>query len=181
MSSRCAHCEKRFITGDRKSKYNNLEYHQDCFQCSTCHQPIKQSFYNLGNNKYRCSECQKKSQVTVNCIQCSQPINDSSYIEYKGQPAHADCFVCYSCSQPFDNMVYVEHNNQPYCVSCHMDQFAQTCAVCKRPFPPGISTRKYEDQYFHIECFRCFKCGKIILSKSYTINNDQQRLCDMCS
>ncbi|CAF1104076.1 unnamed protein product [Rotaria magnacalcarata] len=181
MSSRCAFCDKRFANGDRKSKYNDLEYHQRCFQCSTCHEPIAQSFYDLGNNEYRCSNCQTKSNDTVICIRCSQPITDESYIEYKDEPIHADCFTCYSCSEPLGSMLYVEHENQPYCISCHMRQFAQSCAVCGRAFPPGISTRRYENQYFHIECFRCFNCGKFILSKNYTVNSEQQRLCDQCN
>ncbi|CAF1433490.1 unnamed protein product [Adineta steineri] len=181
MSSKCAFCEQPFVNGDRKSKYNNLEYHQDCFRCSTCRQPIKQAFYNLDNDEYRCSDCQKKLETIIKCIRCSQPINDGSYIEYKNDPVHANCFTCFRCSQPLGNMLYVEHDNQPYCVPCHMDQFAQSCAVCGRPFPPGTSTRKCENQYFHIECFRCFQCGKVLLTKNYLINSDQQRLCDMCS
>ncbi len=181
MSSRCVRCDKAFVNGDKKSKYKDLEYHQDCFRCSTCDQPIKDSFFNLGNNEYRCSDCQKNFEKIIHCIRCSKIIDDGSYIEYKGEPVHADCFRCHSCSQPLGNMLYVEHDNQPYCVPCHMDKFAQSCAVCGRPFPPGTSTRKCENQYFHIECFRCFKCGKVILTRNYLINADQQRLCDMCS
>lgn len=181
MSSKCFYCERAFVNGDRKSKYNNLEYHQECFRCSTCRQPIKQSFYNLGNNEYRCSDCQKQLEVVIKCVRCSQEIEDGSYIEYKGEPVHANCFTCYSCEQLLGKMLYVEHDDQPYCVPCHMEQFAQACAVCQRSFPPGTSTRKFGDQYFHIECFRCFHCGKIILTKNYVINGDQQRVCDMCS
>ena len=181
MSSKCALCERPFVTGDRKSKYNDLEYHQNCFRCSTCHQPIQQSFVNLGNNEYRCSNCQKQLQIAVKCIQCSKSIDDTSYIEYKGEPVHAECFICHSCSQPLGNVVYVEHNSHPYCIECHMNRFAHSCAVCRRSFPPGISTRKCKDKYFHIECFRCFICGKIILTRSYSINEDQQHLCQTCS
>jgi hypothetical protein len=181
MSSKCFQCEQPFVNGDKKSKCNNLEYHQDCFRCATCRRAITQSFYNLGNNEYRCSDCQNRSKLIIKCIQCSQPIDDGSYIEYKGESVHPDCFTCHSCSQPLGSMLYVEHDNQPYCVPCHMDQFAQSCAVCGRPFPPGISTRRCENQYFHIECFRCFKCGKVILTKNYLINEDRQRLCGICS
>lgn len=181
MSSKCANCDRPFVKGDKKSKYNNLEYHQDCFRCSTCYQPITKSFYNLDNNEYRCSDCQKKLETIIKCNRCSKRITDGSYIEYKGEPIHANCFTCHSCSQPLGNMLYVEHNNQPYCVPCHMNQFAQACAVCGRPFPPGTSTRKCENQYYHIECFRCFKCGNVILTRNYLINEDQQRLCEKCS
>lgn len=181
MTSRCAQCDKAFVNGDRKSTYRDLEYHHDCFRCSTCRQPITNSFYNLGINEYRCSDCQKKFEQMIQCIRCSKPIEDGSYIEYKGAPVQAECFTCYSCSQSLGNVLYVEHNNQPYCVPCHMEQFAQSCAVCKRPFPPGISTRKCDNQYFHIECFRCFHCGKVILTRNYRVNRDQQRLCNLCS
>jgi DNA-directed RNA polymerase subunit RPC12/RpoP len=134
----------------------------------------------LGNNEYRCSDCQKKLEDIIECSRCSKPIDDESYIEYKGESVHAECFTCYSCSEPLGNMLYVEHDNQPYCVPCHMDQFAQSCAICGRSFPPGTSTRKYGQQYFHIECFRCFQCGKIILTKNYIIDEDHNRLCDTC-
>lgn len=180
MSSKCASCERRFVKGDRKTKYNGLEYHQDCFICSSCHQPIKKSFYNMGNNEFRCSDCQNQLQSMVICRQCSKPIEDESYIEHKNQPMHSECFLCCLCSQPLENMLFVEHDNQPYCVKCHMDKFAQTCAICERAFPPGTSMRKHDNQYFHIECFRCFHCGNVILTKNYVVNSEQQRLCNMC-
>lgn len=181
MSSKCALCERRFVNGDTKSKYNGLEYHQDCFRCSTCHEPITKSFYNLGNNEYRCSGCQKSLDVIIKCSRCLKSIDDGSYIEYKDEPIHADCFKCESCFEPLGNKLYIDHNNQPYCVPCHMEQFAQSCAICGRAFPPGISTRKCDNQYFHIECFRCFRCGKIILTRNYTVNEEKQRLCEQCS
>lgn len=180
MSSKCVQCDKSFIKGDKKSKYKDLEYHQDCFRCSTCDQPILQAFYNLGSNQFRCADCQKKSEVVIKCMRCSSPIDDGSFIEYKSQPIHATCFTCHSCSQPLGSTLYVEHEGEPYCVNCHMEQYAQSCAVCARPFPPGTSTRKYDKQYFHIGCFRCFKCGTVILTKNYLINRDQQRICQMC-
>ena len=177
----CDHCGKAFVKGDKKSKYKNLEFHQECFRCSTCNQPIKQSFYNLGNNEYRCSDCQKKLEVKIECALCSQIIEDGSYIQYKNQPVHAQCFQCKMCFEPLGNMLYVEHDDQPYCVSCHMEHFAQSCAICARPFAPGTSTRKCENQYYHIECFRCFHCGKVILTKNYLVNRDQQRICNSCA
>lgn len=180
MSSKCAQCQKSFVNGDRKSKYKDFEYHQDCFRCTTCNQPIQQTFYNLGNDQYRCSNCQKKFEIVIQCVQCSKTIHDESYIEYKGKPIHAECFRCASCSQPLGKLHYVEHGNQPYCVPCHMEQYAQSCGVCGRSFPPGVSTRKCGDQLFHVECFRCFRCGKIILTKNYLVNRDQQRICRNC-
>lgn len=181
MSRQCAYCEKRFVAGEKKSKYKDLEFHQECFRCSKCDQPIKQTFYNLGNNQFRCSDCQKKHQAVIQCAQCSKPIEDGSYIEYKKKPLHTECFQCRSCSELLSKALYVEHNDEPYCVPCHMEHFAQSCAVCGRPFAPGTSTRRCENQHFHIECFRCFHCGKVILSKNYHINLDQQRICDSCA
>jgi hypothetical protein len=180
MSSKCFQCEKPFVNGDKKSKYENYEYHEDCFRCKNCLQPIKQSFYNLGNGTFRCMACQKRLEIPIQCVRCRQTIDDGSYIEYKGEPVHASCFTCHSCKNPLGNMLYVENDDQPYCVPCHMDQFAQSCAVCGRQFAPGTSTRRFENRFFHIECFRCFKCGKIILNKNYVINQEQQRICARC-
>lgn len=181
MSSQCFFCERPFVKGDHKSKYNHREYHQECFRCSTCQKPIRQAFYHLGNDEYRCADCQRRSEVNIKCARCSQSIEDGSYIEYQGKPIHANCFKCHSCARALGNALYVEHEDEPYCVPCHMDQFAQMCAVCGRSFPPGTSTRKSGEQYFHIECFRCFQCGKIILTQNYAISPDGQRLCARCA
>ena len=181
MTSQCGRCEKAFKNGDKKSKYKDIEYHQDCFRCSSCDLPIRQAFYNLGNDLYRCTDCQQKLDKAVDCSRCSKAIYDEAYIEYRNQSLHAACFRCHLCDQKLGEMLYVEHENQPYCFPCHMKEFAQICAVCGRPFPPGTSTRKYEDQYYHIECFRCFRCGQVILSKNYLVNDEQQRLCHLCA
>jgi hypothetical protein len=181
MTNKCAQCNKLFVNGDQKSKYKDLEYHQACFKCSTCEKPIQFAFFNLGDGTYRCSDCQQELEVIITCAQCSKPIDDGSYIQYKDRSMHPDCFQCETCSQSLANMLYVEHDNKPHCVTCHMENYAQSCAICNRPFAPGTSTRKCQDSYFHIECFRCFNCGKVILTKNYLINRNQQRLCEICA
>lgn len=181
MTSKCGHCEQPFKNGDKKSKYKDVEYHHECFRCSACDQPIRQAFYNLGTGHYRCVDCQKKLEKVVDCDSCSKPIYDDSYIEYKGQSLHPACFRCHSCGETLGETSYMEHDNQPYCIPCHMNEFAQMCAVCGRSLDPGLSTRKYEDQYFHPECFRCFRCGRVILTKNFSVNQEKQRLCNLCA
>ncbi|CAF0721545.1 unnamed protein product [Didymodactylos carnosus] len=175
--SRCANCSKLFVNGDTKSRYNNIEYHQHCFVCNTCNQPIKHSFYTLSDNEYRCSDCQQRLIPTITCSVCNELI-DGSYVQYKDKNLHGSCFCCEGCQQSLANISYVENNEKPYCVDCHMEQFAKLCAICQRPFAPGAQSRKFQNKSYHIECFYC---GKIIFGQNYETDEEQQRICQTCA
>ncbi|CAF0817316.1 unnamed protein product [Didymodactylos carnosus] len=177
--NRCAKCSKSFVNGDTKSKYNNLEYHQRCFVCNTCDQIIKHSFYALSDNEYRCNDCQQRLAEIITCSACNEQI-DGSYVQYRNKTLHATCFCCEACQEQLSNVLYVENNEKPYCVSCHIERFAKLCAICQRPFASGTQSRIFNDRSYHIGCFRCFRCGKIIFGHDYKINSEQQRICQAC-
>ncbi|XP_028975014.1 four and a half LIM domains protein 1a isoform X2 [Esox lucius] len=71
--NRCQGCYKVVMPGTQNVEYKNKVWHEECFTCFECKQPIRsQSFLNKGDDIY-CGPCHDK-KFAKKCFHCKQPI-----------------------------------------------------------------------------------------------------------
>nr|XP_015207082.1 PREDICTED: four and a half LIM domains protein 1 isoform X3 [Lepisosteus oculatus] len=70
-SPRCHGCYKHVLPGSQNVEYKHNVWHEDCFTCFQCKQPIRsQSFLTKGDDIY-CSPCHEK-KFAKHCVHCKQ-------------------------------------------------------------------------------------------------------------
>uniref|UniRef100_A0A8D0ULR3 Four and a half LIM domains 2 n=1 Tax=Sus scrofa TaxID=9823 RepID=A0A8D0ULR3_PIG len=94
-SSRCQECRKAIMPGTRKMEYKGSSWHETCFTCHRCQQPIGTKSFIPKDGQNFCVPCYEK-QHALQCIQCKKPIT-SGGVTYREQPWHRECFVCTAC------------------------------------------------------------------------------------
>uniref|UniRef100_A0A3Q3J4J1 Four and a half LIM domains protein 1 n=1 Tax=Monopterus albus TaxID=43700 RepID=A0A3Q3J4J1_MONAL len=142
--NRCQGCYKVIMPGSKNVEYKNKMWHEECFKCFDCNQPIHtQSFMTKGDNFY-CAACHDK-KFAKKCFHCKQPIT-SGGVSYQDHPWHSECFVCNTCRKPLAGARFTSHENNIYCVDCFKTDVAKKCHGCNNPIT-GQSSRK--------QCFVC--------------------------
>jgi len=94
-------------------------YHQSCFKCTECGALLPPQFYSLKGNPI-CKNCSDKNlepDDSIQCTKCSKKIT-GSYVNYKEQSFHNECFLCGKCSStlPLDNFYVIK--GKPHCQNC---------------------------------------------------------------
>uniref|UniRef100_A0A3P8X057 Four and a half LIM domains protein 1 n=1 Tax=Cynoglossus semilaevis TaxID=244447 RepID=A0A3P8X057_CYNSE len=171
--NRCQGCYKVVMPGTKSVEYKNKVWHEDCFTCFDCKQPIgTKSFLTKGEDVY-CSGCHDK-KFAKKCFHCKQPIT-SGGISYQEQPWHSDCFVCRTCRKPLAEARFTSHENNVYCVDCYKTDVAKKCHGCKNPitgFGHGTNVVNYEGYAWHEYCFTCKRCSLSLANKRFVISGD---------
>lgn len=97
---RCAKCcdrlEMHFVV------YNHQKYHDRCFACATCRQPITDKQHGLNKEKKPiCLSCHENSKYENSkfCYQCSMKIMEGPFVTAHDKHYHPNCFTCVICSQ----------------------------------------------------------------------------------
>lgn len=149
------------VLGSQNVEYKSKVWHEECFTCFDCKQPIRsQSFLTKGEDIY-CAPCHDK-KFAKKCFHCkqvrvtrgvcahtrfqlgvpalgsraflcpSQPIS-SGGISYQDQPWHSECFVCHTCRKTLAGARFTSHEDHVYCVDCFKTDVAKKCNGCKNP------------------------------------------------
>ncbi|XP_065071015.1 four and a half LIM domains protein 3-like, partial [Rhopilema esculentum] len=102
----CAGCTREFMPEEKKIgvKENNEYYHELCFLCSKCNNPIgTQQFVRTGPGTQTCNSCyQSRLQ---DCIKCAMAIK-GNVVKFEGMPYHPECFICEQCRVPLSGMLF---------------------------------------------------------------------------
>ncbi|XP_023700153.2 four and a half LIM domains protein 1b [Paramormyrops kingsleyae] len=172
-SPRCHGCYKPIPPGSQNVEYKNNVWHEDCFTCYQCKQPIhSQSFLTKGENIY-CSPCHEK-KFAKHCVHCKQAIT-SGGVTYQDQPWHSKCFVCHSCRKPLAGSSFTSQDERVYCVECYKSCVAKKCGGCQNPitgFGKGTNVVNYEGSSWHDYCFNCKKCSLSLANKRFVAKGD---------
>uniref|UniRef100_A0A3P9MPU0 Four and a half LIM domains 1 n=1 Tax=Oryzias latipes TaxID=8090 RepID=A0A3P9MPU0_ORYLA len=162
-----------FLSGSQNVEYKNKLWHEECFTCFECKQPIRtQSFLAKGDDIF-CVPCHDK-KFAKKCFHCKQAIT-SGGISYQDQPWHSECFVCQTCRKPLAGSRFTSHENHVYCVDCYKTDVAKKCHGCKNPitgFGHGTNVVNYEQYSWHEYCFNCKKCSLSLANKRFVFNQD---------
>uniref|UniRef100_A0A4W5QNT3 Four and a half LIM domains 5 n=1 Tax=Hucho hucho TaxID=62062 RepID=A0A4W5QNT3_9TELE len=70
-SSKCSTCKKTIMPGSRKMEYKGNSWHETCFLCHRCQQPIGTKSFIPKDNGYFCVPCFEK-QFAYQCCACKK-------------------------------------------------------------------------------------------------------------
>jgi len=112
----CKWCRK-VITGEAIPYKGDL-YHEECFTCSVCANPIEGGGFVERDGLLFCKSCHGGATASSSnvCGRCNQNIS-GTYTAALGKYFHADCFVCAGCSGSLSGG-YALKDDQPVCEKC---------------------------------------------------------------
>ncbi|KAK8800935.1 hypothetical protein WA588_001763, partial [Blastocystis sp. NMH] len=153
----CTFCGKEF--SDYAIAVGSYNYHPNCFVCSRCREPLKESNFSIKNGILYCKKCYAE-EFRKKCAVCRQVILDDYHIEAMGQFFHVNHFVCFTCKQPFSDNRYIkkdvyfegETKPRPFCPTCLKFIKQIPCTLCHGPI---VSTRGYDGRnWYHVDCLK---------------------------
>ncbi|KTF76841.1 hypothetical protein cypCar_00047630, partial [Cyprinus carpio] len=175
----CLYAFVSIIPGSRKMEHKGNSWHETCFTCQRCQQPIgTKSFIPKDNNNY-CVPCYEK-QFALQCVHCKKPITTGG-VTYHDQPWHKDCFLCTGCKQQLSGQRFTSRDDFPYCLNCFCNLYAKKCTACTTPIS-GLGGSKYisfEERQWHNDCFNCKKCLVSLVGRGFLTERDDI-LCPDC-
>ncbi|MCI4392739.1 hypothetical protein PGIGA_G00149220 [Pangasianodon gigas] len=178
-SSKCHECKKTIMPGSRKMEHKGNSWHETCFTCQRCQQPIgTKSFIPKDNSNY-CVPCYEK-QFAFQCVQCKKPITTGG-VTYHEQPWHKDCLLCTGCKEQLAGQRFTSRDGFPYCLTCFCNLHAKKCASCTSPIS-GLGGSKYisfEERQWHHDCFNCTNCAVSLVGRGFLTERDNI-LCPDC-
>ncbi|KQL60649.1 four and a half LIM domain protein 3 [Amazona aestiva] len=180
FSSKCIACEKTVMPGSRKLEYNGQTWHEHCFICSSCQQPIGSRSFIPDKKDYYCVPCYE-SKFAPRCTRCKKTLTKGG-VTYRDEPWHKECFVCTGCKTPLAGQQFTSQDDNPYCIKCFGNLYAKKCSACTKPIT-GFGGGKYvsfEDRHWHHNCFNCARCNTSLVGKGFIPDNDEI-LCRDCS
>lgn len=102
-----------------------------------------------------------------NCHGCKLPIEDDFSLHVSPNLEwHVACLVCCECQEFLDEnceTCFIK-DGRPYCRSDYVRLFGMHCSKCSESINANTLVMRAENQIFHIECFRCVKCDKKLLT-----------------
>ncbi|VDP74153.1 unnamed protein product [Schistosoma mattheei] len=131
FAARCDGCQGVFKAGMRKYEYRGQQWHEECFLCVECKQPIGAKSFIPRENQVVCVPCYE-AKYAQRCTKCSEVIRRGG-VTYKGNPWHKECFTCTSCSKQLAGLKFTSKDEQPYCADCYGELFAKKCTKCTKP------------------------------------------------
>ncbi|KAM4903937.1 four and a half LIM domains protein 5 [Sylvia borin] len=178
-SSKCFHCQKTIMPGSRKMEFKGSSWHESCFVCQHCQQPLGTQPLITKDNENYCVPCFEK-QFAHHCYACKKVIT-SGGVTYDDQPWHKECFVCAVCKTQLSSQRFISQDEYPYCVDCFSKFYAKKCAACKKSITAlgGAKYISFEERQWHGECFNCARCSTSLVDQEFLTQQDDI-LCHKC-
>uniref|UniRef100_A0A0B7A7B2 LIM zinc-binding domain-containing protein n=1 Tax=Arion vulgaris TaxID=1028688 RepID=A0A0B7A7B2_9EUPU len=180
FAARCDECGQPFRGGMKKFEYRGKQWHNECFLCMECNQPIGTTNFIPRDDKAICIPCHE-SKYAQRCSKCNEVINKGG-ISYKNMPWHRECFICINCNKQLGGEKFTSKDEQPYCGDCYEDLFAKRCCSCTKPIT-GIGGSKFicfEEKHWHSDCFNCYKCQASMVGRGFLMDNEDI-MCPDCA
>ena len=83
--------------GMKKMEYKTRQWHEKCFVCCTCKNPIGTKSFIPKEHDIYCAKCYEEKFATK-CIKCSKVITQGG-VTYRNDPWHRECFTCTHCQK----------------------------------------------------------------------------------
>lgn len=167
---RCDACGNVFKGGMKKYEFQGKNYHEECFLCKSCMQPIGVKTFIPKDNQPICVPCYEE-KFAQKCVHCTKVINKGGLI-YKETSWHKECFTCTNCNKQLAGEKFTSQEDKPYCAECFAQLFAKKCCRCTKPVT-GLGTTKFisfDDRHWHNECFQCYKCTTPLVGRGFLVN-----------
>ncbi|KAM4835762.1 four and a half LIM domains protein 1-like [Thomomys bottae] len=168
----CAECHTLIGAESKEVRYRNLFWHDTCFRCAMCSQPLASETFVARENIILCNTCAAESDESPKCKGCTKVfVSGDQNVEYKGSLWHKNCFICSNCKKVIGTDSFFPKGDDIYCVSCHKAKFSKHCTKCNKPITSGGIT--YQDKPFHATCFVCINCNKKLAEQHFTAIEDK--------
>lgn len=163
----CSKCSLNLYNTDSITYALEKTYHENCFKCITCQQPLKgKKFYHFNGKVY----CEKDyllygiKENTEKCFECKNNIVDVVLTALK-RTYHPQCFRCKECRKMLDGLPFtVDKNGQIFCREDYHKIYSPKCSRCNKAIYNDneiteiirITSLKKD---FHVDCYVCEGCG----------------------
>jgi hypothetical protein len=179
FAPRCDQCGQIFRAGMKKYEYMGKQWHEQCFCCQECHQPISNKSFIPRDQHVICVTCYEQ-QYAQRCTKCNGVISKGG-VTFKNTAWHRDCFTCTHCSKILAGEKFTSQDDKPYCADCYGELFAKKCDQCLKPITGLGSTKfvSFEDRHWHSDCFVCHKCRVSLVGQGFLLDGPAI-LCPEC-
>ncbi|XP_050342796.1 protein espinas isoform X2 [Nymphalis io] len=180
FASRCDGCGEVFRAGTKKMEYKTKQWHEKCFCCVVCKNPIGTKSFIPREQEIYCAGCYEDKFAT-RCVKCNKIITQGG-VTYKHEPWHRECFTCTNCNTSLAGERFTSRDEKPYCAECFGELFAKRCTSCTKPITGIGGTRfiSFEDRHWHNGCFICAQCKTSLVGKGF-ITDGQDIICPECA
>ncbi|CAK9817277.1 Four and a half LIM domains protein 2 [Anthophora plagiata] len=180
FASRCDGCGEIFRAGTKKMEYKTRQWHEKCFCCVVCKNPIGTKSFIPREQEIYCAGCYEDKFAT-RCVKCNKIIT-SGGVTYKNEPWHRDCFTCSNCNNSLAGQRFTSRDDKPYCADCFGELFAKRCTACSKPITGIGGTRfiSFEDRHWHNDCFICAGCKTSLVGRGF-ITDGEDVICPDCA
>lgn len=163
----CAGCGNEVKADQGRLKAGNRLYHNECFTCYACQNPISGKYFDMESRIY----CEKDYQsiFVYDCARCNKKIYTNS-ISNDDDVYHVECFKCDRCDKALVengmSLPFVAKDSKLYCADCAPT--GKTCFHCDKEIfgPTAIQTTPTPEigqVAYHRDCFNCGDCGGPII------------------
>uniref|UniRef100_A0A1I8IRH5 LIM zinc-binding domain-containing protein n=1 Tax=Macrostomum lignano TaxID=282301 RepID=A0A1I8IRH5_9PLAT len=156
----------------RKYEYHGKQWHEECFLCRECRQPIGSRSFIPRDQEVCCVPCYEE-KYAQKCRKCTQVIKRGG-VTYKGEPYHKECLVCTNCNTQLAGLKFTSKEDKPYCADCYGQLFAKKCCRCSQAITGfgGCKFISFEERHWHSDCFVCYKCSVNLVGKGFLTDGD---------
>ncbi|TGZ67197.1 hypothetical protein CRM22_004926 [Opisthorchis felineus] len=156
----CERCLEPFLSAEDIVSYRNGLYHQKCFVCVQCFQPLSLAeFYEHEERRY----CKYDFQMLFApfCHKCGEFVM-SRVIKVLGRSWHPECLLCDQCGAKLVVTGLHKFNGRPLCRAC-FNELAQVqstghlCQTC-RTYVSKSEMIRYKGDLHHPHHFKCARC-----------------------
>ncbi|XP_042303098.1 four and a half LIM domains protein 5 isoform X2 [Sceloporus undulatus] len=178
-SSKCFHCKRTIMPGSRKMEFKGNFWHEACFVCQHCRQPLGTKPLITKDDDNYCVPCFEK-QFAQHCYSCKKVITTGG-VTYHDQPWHNECFLCSGCKKQLAGQRFISKDELPYCLECFSSHYGKKCTACTKPITAlgGAKFISFEDRHWHSDCFKCGKCSSSLVGKGF-LAQQGRILCCLC-
>jgi len=180
FATRCDGCGDVFKAGMKKMEYKTRQWHEKCFVCCTCKNPIGTKSFIPKEHDIYCAKCYEEKFATK-CIKCSKVITQGG-VTYRNDPWHRECFTCTHCQKSLAGQRFTSRDDKPYCADCFGELFSKRCTACSKPITGIGGTRfiSFEGRHWHNDCFICSSCKSSMVGKGF-ITDGEDIICPECA
>jgi len=180
FATRCDACGDVFRAGMKKMEYKTRQWHERCFVCCTCKNPIGTKSFIPKDHDIYCAKCYEDKFATK-CIKCNKVITQGG-VTYRNEPWHRECFTCTNCQKSLAGQRFTSREDKPYCAECFGELFSKRCTACSKPITGIGGTRfiSFEGRNWHNTCFVCSTCNTSMVGKGFITDGDDI-ICPECA
>ncbi|XP_072517243.1 insulin gene enhancer protein isl-2b-like [Salminus brasiliensis] len=117
----------------------------------------------------------KKMSGLAMCVGCGNQIHDPFILRVSPDLKwHAACLKCVECSQYLDETcTCFVREGKTYCKRDYVRLFGIKCAKCGLGFSSSDLVMRTGNNIYHIKCFRCSTCGRLLLpGEEFTVRKE---------